>query len=217
MRSLWKRDEDLSLRRLAPSFFFTGRLRRSRLNPPALQRTRPRVKPSPKSRCFTTAPARARDRARYDRWVGQAGASVCRFDITGQDERLRALGLDPRRAPTALHVADDRRRRSALDAYILLLDRIPWPKPLAWPIGPWIRPWRTRLYHRTVEHRLRCSGRPGRGGCRKAGGSALAQTVKSNEFYRKSERVPRRDPLAGLVRAGVVRGVLDRVYSLFRS
>lgn len=153
LRSLWKRDEDLSLRRLAPSFFFTGRLRRSRLNPPALRRTRPRAKPSSNRGVYDGAcPRRVRDRARYDRWAGQAGTSACRFDITGQDERLRALGLDPRRAPTALPVADDRRRlRSALDAYILLLDRIPWPKPLAWPIGrPWIRPWRARLYHRTV-------------------------------------------------------------------
>jgi predicted DCC family thiol-disulfide oxidoreductase YuxK len=105
-------------------------------------------------------PRCVRDRARYERWAGRAGARVCWFDLTGQDERLRALGIDPRRALTELHVLDERRRvRSELDAYILLLDRVPRLKPLAWLVGrsP-IRSWRARIYHRTVE---RQSGRLG--------------------------------------------------------
>jgi predicted DCC family thiol-disulfide oxidoreductase YuxK len=108
-------------------------------------------------------PRCVRDRARYERWAGRAGESVCWFDLTGQDERLRALGIDPRRALTELHVLDERRRvRSELDAYILLLDRVPRLKPLAWLIGrPRIRPWLARLYRRGVERRLRRSGRWG--------------------------------------------------------
>ena len=108
-------------------------------------------------------PRCVRDRARYERWAGRAGESVCWFDITGQDERLRALGIDPRRALTELHVLDERRRvRSELDAYILLLDRVPRLKLLAWLVGrPWIRPWLTRLYRRSVERWLRRSGRWG--------------------------------------------------------
>ena len=51
-------------------------------------------------------PRCVRDRERYETWAGRAGTPVCWFDITGQDER--------------------RRIRSELDAYILLLDRIPW-------------------------------------------------------------------------------------------
>ena len=102
-----------------------------------------------------------RDREQYERWAGPAGASVCWFDITRQDERLRALGLDPRRALTELHVLDEHQRvRSELDAYILLLDRIPWLKPLAWLLGRfWIRPWLARLYRWSVARRLRRSGR----------------------------------------------------------
>ena len=109
-------------------------------------------------------PRCVRDRERYEQWAGQTGAQVCWFDITGQDERLRALGIDPRRALTERHVLDEHRQiRSELDAYIRLLERVPWLKPLAWRIGrPAIRPWLARLYPRTVERRLRRSGRPGR-------------------------------------------------------
>ena len=41
-------------------------------------------------------PRCVRDRAQYERWAGPAGAQVCWFDITGQDERSRAR---PRSAP----------------------------------------------------------------------------------------------------------------------
>ena len=106
-------------------------------------------------------PRCVRDRQRYQCWAGQAGASVCWFDITGQDEPLRTLGLDPHRALTELHVLDEHRQiRSELDAYILLMERVPRLKPLAWLIGrPAIRPWVARLYRWSVERRLRRSGR----------------------------------------------------------
>ena len=106
-------------------------------------------------------PSCIRDREHYEKWAGRAGASVCWFDITGQEERLRALGIDPHRALTELHVMDENQRlRSELDAYILLLERVPRLKPLAWLVGrPWIRPWLARLYHWGVERRLRRSGR----------------------------------------------------------
>lgn len=108
-------------------------------------------------------PRCVRDRAQYERWAGPAGEGICWFDITGQDERLRALGIDPRRALTELHVLDEHHRlRCELDAYILLLARVPRLKPLAWLVSrPVIRPWLARLYYRTVERRLRRSGRPG--------------------------------------------------------
>ena len=49
-------------------------------------------------------PRCVRDRAQYEQWAGPAGESVCGFDLNGQDERLRALGLDPHRVLTKLHV-----------------------------------------------------------------------------------------------------------------
>jgi len=106
-------------------------------------------------------PRCVRDRERYEQWAGPAGASVCGFDLTGQDERLHELGIDPRRALTELHVLDEHQRlRSELDAYIVLLERVPRLKPLAWLIGrPWIRPGLARLYRGSVARRLRRSGR----------------------------------------------------------
>ena len=106
-------------------------------------------------------PRCVRDREQDEPWAGPASASVCGFDITGQAERLRALGLDPRRALIELHVLDEHPRvRSELEAYILLLNRVPRLKPLAWLIGrPWIRPGLARLYHWSVRRRLRRSGR----------------------------------------------------------
>jgi len=109
-------------------------------------------------------PRGVRDREHDEQWAGPAGERVCGFDITGQDEQLRALGIDPRRVLTERHVLDEHRQiRSELDAYIRLLERVPWLKPLAWRIGrPWIRPWLARLYHWGVQRRLHRSGRPGR-------------------------------------------------------
>ena len=117
----------------------------------------------PKSTVFDdgAGPRCVRDRTQYEPWAGPASASVCGFDITGQDERRRALGLDPRRALTELHVLDEYPRvRSELEAQILLLNRVPRLKPLAWLIGqPGIRPGRARLSRWRVARRLRQSGR----------------------------------------------------------
>ena len=106
-------------------------------------------------------PRCVRDRAQYERWAGPAGEWICWFDITGQDEQLRALGIDPHRALTELHVLDEHQRlRSELEAYIVLLERVPRLKPLAWLVGrPWIRSGLARLYHWGVQRRLHRSGR----------------------------------------------------------
>lgn len=101
-----------------------------------------------------------RDRQNYEKLSGRSGEQVCWFDITGQDSRLRELGIDPQKALSELHVRDENGRIvSELDAYILLMHHVPGLKPFAWLIGlPLIRPWLAELYHRQVNRRLRKRG-----------------------------------------------------------
>lgn len=100
------------------------------------------------------------DRQTYEKLSGQGGEEVCWFDITGQEDRLRKLGIDPQKALSELHVRDrDGRVVSELDAYILLMSKVPLLKPVAWLISlPLIRPLLARLYHRQVNRRLRRRG-----------------------------------------------------------
>ena len=93
--------------------------------------------------------------------AGQAGENVCWIDITGQDRQLRKIGIDPHKALTELHVQDENRQiLSEMDAYILLMSKVPVLKPLAWLIGlPLIRPLLAGIYHWQVNRRLRRSGR----------------------------------------------------------
>ncbi|MGX2032961.1 thiol-disulfide oxidoreductase DCC family protein [Methylocaldum gracile] len=106
-------------------------------------------------------PRCVRERRRYERLAGKSGERVCWFDITGREDRLREIGIDPRKALTELHVRDENGRiASELDAYILLLERVAFLRPLAWLIGlPVIRPLLARLYHKMVIRRLKKSGR----------------------------------------------------------
>lgn len=106
-------------------------------------------------------PVCRRQRARYETLSGTLGSEIRWFDINGRDAQLQQLGIEPQRALTELHVrTPDGGIHRELDAYILLLQRIPWLKPLAWLIGlPGIRPLLSRLYHYWVQRRLRRSGR----------------------------------------------------------
>ncbi len=106
-------------------------------------------------------PKCVKDRLTYEKLAGQAGENVCWIDITGQEQQLRKIGIDPRKALTELHVQDENQQiLSELDAYILLMSKVPVLKPLAWLIGlPVIRPLLARIYHWQVNRRLRRSGR----------------------------------------------------------
>jgi len=101
------------------------------------------------------------DRCTYERLAGRRGEEVAWFDITGQAERLKEIGIDPRRALTELHVSDEHQRvHSELDAYILLLEKVPLLRPLAWLIRlPLLKPWLGRLYRNSVLKRLSREGR----------------------------------------------------------
>ena len=106
-------------------------------------------------------PSCVEDRRNYERLAGKDKEQICWFDITGRENELRALGIDPRKALTELHVMDENQRIHAeLDAYILLMSKVMVLKPLAWLIGrPPIKPRLARLYHGMVNRRLQKSGR----------------------------------------------------------
>ncbi|MCH8496989.1 MAG: DUF393 domain-containing protein [Marinobacter sp.] len=106
-------------------------------------------------------PSCVKDRRFYERLAGRTGDDVEWFDITGRDEALASLGIDPLAAMQELHVRDSEGIiHRELDAYILLMSRVSLLKPLAWFIAlPLIRPVLAALYHRWVEKRLRKTGR----------------------------------------------------------
>jgi len=72
---------------------------------------------------------------------------------SGQEEQLREVGIDPRKALTELHVKDENQQiLSEMDAYILLMSKVSLLKPLAWLIGmPLIRPLLARIYRWQVN------------------------------------------------------------------
>lgn len=106
-------------------------------------------------------PSCVRDRCTYEKWAGKDSEQVCWFDMTGRDDELRQIGIDPHKALRELHVRDENQRiLSELDAYIVLMRRVRRLKPLAWLMGlPVIRPLLARLYHWMVDRRLRQTGR----------------------------------------------------------
>jgi predicted DCC family thiol-disulfide oxidoreductase YuxK len=102
-------------------------------------------------------PKCVKDRRTYEKLAGKAGENVCWTDITGQETLLREIGIDPHKALTELHVQDENRQiLSEMDAYILLMGKVPLLKPLAWLIGlPLVRPLLAKIYHWQVSRRLR--------------------------------------------------------------
>ena len=106
-------------------------------------------------------PTCVKDRHYYEKLSGCTGKDIDWFDITGQEDRLREIGIDPQKALMALHVKDENQQiLSEIDAYILLLNKVLLLRPLAWLIGlPLIRPTLSKIYSRQVQRRLKNSGR----------------------------------------------------------
>ena len=106
-------------------------------------------------------PKCVKDRHHYEKLSGRAGKNVSWFDITDQDERLREIGIDPQKALMELYVKNENQQiLSEIDAYILLMSKVPRLRPLAWLIDlPLIRPILSKAYHWQVNRRLRHSGR----------------------------------------------------------
>lgn len=103
-----------------------------------------------------------RDRARYERWAGEAGRQVAWCDVTEHQATLREKGVDPQAALLSLHVEEEEGGsiQEGIDAYILLMRRVPRLKPLAWLIGlPGLKPALRWCYDRWVRQRLASEGR----------------------------------------------------------
>ncbi|MEH6651250.1 MAG: DUF393 domain-containing protein [Motiliproteus sp.] len=106
-------------------------------------------------------PRCVRDRQNYEKIAANESEQVLWVDITDRDAELKQLGIDPQKALTELHLTTaDGQILSELDAYIVLMARVAWLKPLAWLIGlPGIRPLLSRCYRGMVARRLQRSGR----------------------------------------------------------
>lgn len=72
-----------------------------------------------------------------------------------------SLGIDPKLALSELHIqTEDGQIISEIDAYIVLMQRILWLKPIAYTLKlPLIKVFLAKQYHRAVNRRLRRSGR----------------------------------------------------------
>ncbi len=84
--------------------------------------------------------------------------------IIGSDESVgkpkRSGGISFAGLDSALALPDEPRVLSELDAYILLMQKVPMLKPLAWLMGlSLVRPALSAWYHRAVHKRLKREGR----------------------------------------------------------
>lgn len=106
-------------------------------------------------------PRCVRDRERYERASGGAASTVCWVDINGRDALLREKGIVPTQALRVLHVEDaEGKIHRELDAYILLMSRVPRWKPIAWLLDlPVLRPLLSWAYRYAVLRRLQRQGR----------------------------------------------------------
>ena len=106
-------------------------------------------------------PGCRRDRVRYERWAGEAGKRVAWCDVTEHQDLLREKGIDPQAALLSLHVEEEGGPiREGIDAYVLLMRRVPRLRPIAWLIGlPGLKQMLRRLYDGWVRRRLAREGR----------------------------------------------------------
>ena len=108
-----------------------------------------------------SCPACVKDRNNYEKLAGKKAFDVQWFDITGKENELLLQGINPHKALTELHVRDSQNQvHIELDAYILLMNKVPVLKPLAWFISlPVVRPIVSNIYRKMVIRRLKKEGR----------------------------------------------------------
>ncbi|MDQ7735203.1 DUF393 domain-containing protein [Halomonas sp. SpR1] len=101
------------------------------------------------------------ERRRYERWSGRQADDVGWLDVSEHRQTLREKGVDPNTALRSLHVETAQGQLlEGIDAYRLLMARIPLLVPVAWIIGlPVIKPELRKLYDVWVKRRLKKQGR----------------------------------------------------------
>ncbi len=104
-------------------------------------------------------PVCLREMAWYRRYTSEG--EIDWFDITGKEDELRRLGIDPVAALLELHVLSPAGVvTTGVDAFILLWQRAPRFKALAWLCSlPLIKPLLHRGYSYFTRRRLQRDGR----------------------------------------------------------
>lgn len=101
------------------------------------------------------------DRARFERWAGKRAGDVQWCDATEHQQVLREKGVALEAALRSLHIEkEDGHIIEGIEAYQLLMMRIPVLRPVAWLIGlPGIKRALRWYYDRWVQRRLKREGR----------------------------------------------------------
>ena len=101
------------------------------------------------------------ERRRYERWSGRHAKDIGWLDVSEHEQTLRAKGVDPAVALRSLHIETAQGQLiEGIDAYRLLMKRVPLLVPVAWLIGlPGIKPALRTLYDVWVKRRLQKQGR----------------------------------------------------------
>lgn len=102
-----------------------------------------------------------KERRRYERWAGKNVGDIAWLDVTEHQQMLRAKGVEPEVALRSLHVETANGQLiEGIDAYRLLMARIPLLVPIAWIISlPGIKTGLRKLYDVWVKRRLQEQGR----------------------------------------------------------
>ncbi|MCH4813091.1 thiol-disulfide oxidoreductase DCC family protein [Vreelandella neptunia] len=102
-----------------------------------------------------------KERRRYERWSGRHAGDIAWLDVSEHQQALREKGVDPTMALRSLHIETAQCQLiEGIDAYRLLMARIPLLMPVAWIIGlPGIKTALRKLYDIWVKRRLQKQGR----------------------------------------------------------
>lgn len=102
-----------------------------------------------------------KERRRYERWSGRHADDIGWLDVSEHEQLLRKKGVTPATALRSLHIETAQGQLiEGIDAYRVLMRRIPVLMPVAWLIGlPVIKPVLRAVYDAWVKRRLQKQGR----------------------------------------------------------